>query len=222
MESVSIPAPERAALPRVLTAGNGSAAWQGIRLALQEAEISLCGEVKRAEDLAVEAARTEPDLVLVDVALPGGGIRAIEDLPAGHPMALVMTAEIDVADFLRAMDASAVGYLPMSISPSRLPAVVNAVLAGELAIPRPLIPPLLEHIRTPRSRRHLTFPNRGRVELTTREGEVFELLADGFTTREMADALVISEVTVRRHIGTLLGKLQVGSRREALSLLQGP
>ena len=221
MESTSIPAPEAAPLPRLLMAGNGSAAWQGIRLALRVAEVELCGEVKHADDLAGEVSRVKPDLLLVDVALPGGGIRAIEQLPPGGPMALVMTAELDATDFLRAMDASAVGYLPMSTLPGRLPAVVRAVLEGELAIPRPLIPLLIDHVRARGARRHVVLPSRGGVDLTAREGEVLELLAEGYTTREIAERLLISEVTVRRHVGALLRKLRVGSRREVLTLLQG-
>ena len=221
MEHLITPATEEGASPRVLMAGDGSAAWQGVRLALQEAEISLCGEVNHADELVAEVGRTSPDLCLVDVALPGGGIRAVEELPAGGPMALLMTAEVDAADFLKAMDASAVGYLPMSISPARLPAVVSAVLAGELAIPRPLIPLLVDHVRGRGGGRHIVLPLRGGIDVTSREGEVLELLTDGYTTREIADRLLISEVTVRRHVGALLKKLQVGSRREALSLLRG-
>jgi two-component system nitrate/nitrite response regulator NarL len=218
MEPLRTSGADRATSTRVLIAGNGSPAWQGIRLTLQEAEISLCGEVKHADDLAGEVARATPDLCLVDVALPGGGIRAIEGLPPGSPPALVLTAEVETADFLKAMDASAVGYLPMSISPSRLSAVVNAVLAGELAIPRPLVPLLIDHIRARPGRRRL--PRRGEVDLTAREGQVLELLSDGHTTREIADRLAISEVTVRRHVGALLRKLKVRSRREALTLLR--
>jgi len=215
--------PDIALKPRVLIAGNGSAAWAGIRIALQAADLDVCGEVSHARELAQEVARLGPEVCLVDVALPGGGIRGAAELnerAAGVPV-IILTPEIVQEDFLAAMTVGAAGYLPMSVPAGRLPAVVRAVLAGELAVPRPLIPILINHLRDRGARRYLVLPDRGGIELTGREGDVLELLRDGLSTREMADRLLISEVTVRRHIGAVLKKLRVENRSEALSLLQG-
>lgn len=209
--------------PRVLIAGNGSAAWAGIRIALESAEVDVCAQVHHAGDLAEEVVRSGADVCLIDVALPpGGGIKAVGELttrPLRVPVVL-LTPELVEADFLAAMGAGAAGYLPMSIAPDRLSAVVRAVLAGELAIPRPLIKVLINQIRERGARRHLILPELGSVDFTSREGEVLELLTSGHSTREIADCLLISEVTVRRHIGAVLKKLRVQSRTEALSLLQ--
>ena len=112
------------------------------------------------------------------------------------------------------------GYLPTTISPKRLPAVVRAVLLGELAIPRVLIPLLIDRLRERNARRHLMLPQRRGIDLTSREWEVLDLMREGLSTREIAARLLISEVTVRRHIGSVLKKLQVPSRGEALKLLQ--
>jgi two-component system NarL family response regulator len=206
----------------VLLAANGSATWTGIRIALNEASIDICGEVDHALDLAPEASRLDPNVCLVDVALPGGGLHSVRELLERRPRVavIVLTPQVDHDDFLGAMNAGAVGYLPMSIAPARLPTVVRAVLLGELAVPRYLIPVLLDELRARGSRRRLVLPAHGGVDFTVREAEVLELLQDSLSTREIADRLQISEVTVRRHLSTALKKLNVQTRREALKLLQ--
>jgi two-component system, NarL family, response regulator LiaR len=208
--------------PRVLLAANGSATWAGIRIALSEAAIEVCGEVEHSLALASEASRLEPNVCLVDVALPGGVLRSVAALVERRPRVavIVLTPQVNHDDFLAAMNAGAVGYLPMSISPQRLPAVVHAVLLGELAVPRYLMPVLLDELRARGSRRRLVLLEHGGVDFTVREAEVLELLQDNLSTREIADRLQISEVTVRRHLSTALKKLNVQTRREALKLLQ--
>jgi DNA-binding NarL/FixJ family response regulator len=212
-----------AGTPRLLIAGNGSVTWAGIRIALERAGIEICGEAKRAQDLVAEVARLEPDVCLVDVELEGGGIRGAAELGTRAPRTAVIVLTAKPAgeeDFLAAMDGGAVGYLPMTISPERLPAAVRAVLDGELAIPRALMPLLVGHLRGRNARRHLMLSHRRAIELTSREWDALELMREGLSTREIAGRLMISEVTVRRHIGAVLKKMQVDTRREALQLLQ--
>lgn len=209
--------------PRLMIAGNGSVTWAGIKIALERAGIEVCGEVKRAQDLVAEVAHLEPDVCLVDVELEGGGIRGASELGTRAPRTavIVLTAKAaDEEDFLAAMDVGAVGYIPMTISPARLPAAIRAVLDGELAIPRALMPLLVGHLRGRNARRHLMLSQRRAVDLTSREWDVLELMRDGLSTREIAERLLISEVTVRRHIGAVMKKMQVQSRGEALQLLQ--
>jgi DNA-binding NarL/FixJ family response regulator len=209
--------------PRLLIAGNGSATWAGIKIALERAGIEVCGQVTRAQDLVVEVARLRPDVCLIDVALEGGGIRGAAELGTRAPgtALIILTAKpVEQEDFLAAMNVGVVGYLPMTISPERLPAAVLGVLDGELAIPRALMPMLVDHLRGRNARRHLMLSHRPAVDLTNREWDVIELMRDELSTREIAGRLMISEVTVRRHIGAVLKKMQVGSRREAMQLLQ--
>jgi DNA-binding NarL/FixJ family response regulator len=108
----------------------------------------------------------------------------------------------------------------MSISTKRLPAVIRAVLLGEPAIPRPLVAVLINRLRGGEGRRHLQIPDGRGIDLTTREWEVLDGMKEGLSTREIAAKLLIAETTVRRHIGAVLKKLQVHSRREALELLR--
>jgi DNA-binding NarL/FixJ family response regulator len=79
---------------------------------------------------------------------------------------------------------------------------------------------LIEQYRTRPARRQLPLSHRRGVDLTSREWEVLDCMREGLSTREIADRLMISEVTVRRHIGSVLKKLQVSSRAEALRLLE--
>jgi DNA-binding NarL/FixJ family response regulator len=183
-----------AGTPRLLIAGNGSVTWAGIRIALERADIEICGEVKRAQDLVAEVARLEPDVCLVDVELEGGGIRGAAELGTRVPRTAVIVLTAKPAgeeDFLAAMDGGAVGYLPMTISPERLPAAVRAVLDGELAIPRALMPLLVGHLRGRNARRHLMLSHRRAIELTSREWDVLELMREGLSTREIAGRLMI-------------------------------
>jgi DNA-binding NarL/FixJ family response regulator len=96
----------------------------------------------------------------------------------------------------------AVGYIVTDIAPTRLPEAINAVLRGEVAIPR-LVSVLADRLRERLGRRHLALRDRPGVELTTREWEVLDLMCDGHSTRAIAGRLLISEITVRRHISAV-------------------
>jgi two-component system nitrate/nitrite response regulator NarL len=205
----------------VIVASHESATRAGIRLASDMDGIEVVGEVDSVEDLVVAIRRGRPDICLIDVDLPGGGVRgAAEVIGIAPGVAVVMLAEeADERQFLDALHAGALGYILKSISAARLPDVLRAVAAGEPAVPRSLVVSLIDGYRDRVARRRVSGPHRG-AGLTTREWEVFDFMSDGLTTREIATRLVISEVTVRRHIGSALKKLDVESREEALKLLQ--
>jgi two-component system nitrate/nitrite response regulator NarL len=208
--------------PRVLVAGHDSATFNGIRMALEEAGIVVCGQVASAAELIEAVTRLEPDVCLVDVDVPGGGLVAAAEMRAWKSsVAVIMLApDLNEEDFLKAMAVGAIGYLPKSISAKRLPAVVRAVLLGEPAIPRPLVAVLMNRLRGGGAKRHLVVPDGRGVDLTSREWEVLDCMREGLSTREIAAKLLIADVTVRRHIGAVLKKLHVQSRREALELLR--
>ena len=207
---------------RVLVAGHDSATINGIRMALEEEGIVLCGRVASAAELIEAVGRLEPEVCLVDIDIPGGGLVAAAEMRAWRSnVAVVMLAsDLNEEDFLKAMAVGAVGYLPKSISAKRLPAVVRAVLLGEPAIPRPLVAVLMNRLRGGGAKRHLVVRDGRGVDLTSREWEVLDCMREGLSTREIATKLLIADVTVRRHIGAVLKKLHVQSRREALELLR--
>jgi two-component system, NarL family, nitrate/nitrite response regulator NarL len=207
---------------RVLVASHDSATINGIRIALDAEGIALCGRVSNASELVEAVSRLEPDVCVIDVDIPGGGLVAAAEMRAWKSaVAIIMlAANVNEEDFLKAMGVGAMGYLPTSISTKRLPAVIRAVLRGEPAIPRPMVAVLMNRLRGGEGKRHLQISGGRGIDLTTREWEVLDAMKEGLSTREIAANLLIAETTVRRHIGAALKKLQVQSRREALELLR--
>jgi DNA-binding NarL/FixJ family response regulator len=205
----------------VVVAANGAATRAGIRLALGDGGVRVVNEVDCAHELLASVGRYKPDLCLVSVDLRGDGIQAAAELATRAPsVAIVMlTQREDVDEFLEAMAVGAAGYLETTISPPALVNVVQAVLKGEPAVPRSLVRALIDEHRQRPIRRYVDALGVG-VQMTSRESEVLASLREGLSTREIAQGLRISEVTVRRHIGTALKKLGVESRSDALRLLQ--
>jgi DNA-binding NarL/FixJ family response regulator len=211
----------RPGFSRTVIAGPGLATWTGIKIALEASGIEVCGWADTAQTLVEEVARTNPDSCLIDVSL-GGGLQAASELSTRAPRTAVilLTGNPEEEECIQAIQAGAVGYVSTSISTERLPEVVRSVLAGELAIPRAFMAVLVDRLRDRSNRRHLMLRHHRGAELTAREWEVLALMQDGLGTQSIAEQLLISDVTVRRHIGAALKKLRVQSREEALALLE--
>ncbi len=209
--------------PRALIAGSDPALRMGIKMALLEGGIDVCGEVDTAQELIEASVRLEPDVCVIDIDVAGGGIAAAAELRARtpRPAVIMLAGDVREEDFLDALRVGVAGYLLKSISPSRLPSVVRSVLRGEPAIPRALVAMLIDRLRSRAGRSHLTVPHRPSIDLTSREWEVLDLMREGRSTHDIAMRLLISDVTVRRHIGSVLKKLQVRTRDDALKLLHG-
>ncbi len=208
--------------PNVVIGANGPAILAGMRMALEADGIAICAEITSVQELVAAVDQCAPDLCLIDVDLEGDGIRGTAEVTARAPDVAVVLLVTDTGEdrFLDAMRAGAAGYVLRSIAPTRLPKVVRAVLSGESAIPRALVVPLINQYRQRSGRRRLSVPRGRGVDLTSREWEVLDLMREGLSTRQIAARLLISEVTVRRHIGSVLKKLDVQSRADALKLLQ--
>jgi DNA-binding NarL/FixJ family response regulator len=174
-------------------------------------------------DSAVERAHAErPDVCVIDIALAGGGVRAVREICASVPgVAVVMLAAKASADeMIDALRAGACGLLTLDGDPDRLPATLRGVLAGEAAIPRRLTARLVEEVRTQGRRRRIALAPGLRPELTSREWEVIELVRRGLSTDEAATRLYVSPVTVRRHISSVVRKLGVRDRDAAMQLIE--
>jgi DNA-binding NarL/FixJ family response regulator len=207
---------------RVLIADDHLGVRTGTRLALEEGGFVVCAEAADGPG-AVEAARRErPDVCLLDVLMPGGGIEAAAQIAAELPdTAIVMLTVSDDEDHLfDAIRAGASGYLLKDMDPDRLPAALTGVLNGEAALPRRLVARLVEEF-SERQRRRVPLPAGGRAELTAREWETLELLRTGSSTASAARRLGISEVTVRRHVSEAVRKLRVADRQAAIELVEG-
>jgi DNA-binding NarL/FixJ family response regulator len=175
-------------------------------------------EASTAEEALALAPDVAPDILLVDIALPGmSGVELVRELAPRLPntrivMLTVSSNERDVAD---AMRFGASGYLTKDLSPEALARSLRATQTGELVMPRRLASRLLVRIL-----RRGTAPASTRGErivdrLTVRERDILRLLADGLTDRDIATALTISSRTVESHVSSILRKLDVRNRAEA-------
>jgi DNA-binding NarL/FixJ family response regulator len=206
--------------PRVLIASADASLRAGLRIALASAGLSIAAEVADA-DVAVSTAVSErPELVLVSAELPGDAFGAVREISARVPAArvVVLTRSPSGEELVSAVQAGAAGYLGEDVSPSRLPAVMRGILDGEVALPRRETQHLLDAMRG-RDARHAAIAARAATALTNRELEVLDLLVAETSTGEMARRLGVSQVTVRRHVSSLLGKLRLPSRAAAVELL---
>lgn len=188
---------------------------------LETGGFAVVGEVATAEEALLAAPAAAPDILLVDISLPGlSGVQLVRELSPRLPstsfvMLTTSTADRDVAD---AMRNGAMGYLTKDISPDALVRSLRAVSSGELVMPRRLAARLIQRMSWRRGAAGEREPDArdGLVEqLTTRELNVLRLLADGLSDRDIATALTISHRTVETHVGNILRKLGVRNRAEA-------
>jgi DNA-binding NarL/FixJ family response regulator len=206
---------------RVLIADAYAPVRLGLRVALEAAGFEIAGEASSRSGALALALAEAPDLVLIDLSLPGGALGATRAITVERPeTAVVILATAGIPeDVLRAIRAGAWGYLLKDMDVERLAIAIRAVLDGEAAIPRALVGRLVEEIQDRARSRVLPLVRGQRVRLTPREAEVLDLMRHELPTREIARRLAISEVTVRRHASAVLRKLDVPDRRAALGLV---
>lgn len=193
---------------------------QHIRTGLKERGFSVVGEASTVDDALALAVRAEPELCLVELRLPGGGLTAVGRIVKAVPSTTVVVLAAGVADgdVVAALERGALGYLAEDIGHDELAASLRAAAKGEPALPRALVPLLVDHVRRG-TRRRVVLPS-GVVQLTAREWDVGELLRDGHPTREIAERLGLSPVTVRRHLALLMKKLGAADRSAAVETLR--
>jgi two-component system nitrate/nitrite response regulator NarL len=195
---------------------------RGVALTLESGGFDVVAEVANGPDAVEAAIRTRPDLCLLDLFMPGGGIEAIGEIHRSQPEMpiVVLTVSTSEADLFAALGAGACGFLPKETSASRLPELLRDVMAGEAALPGHLTAKLIAEFRSRSRHRPAPFGRQafgGR--LTEREIEVLGLLADGMATSQIAGELDIRDVTVRRHVSAIVRKTGTGSRSAAVRLV---
>jgi DNA-binding NarL/FixJ family response regulator len=205
---------------RVVIADDHAGVRQRIRTTLTSAGYDVVAEAATATDAAAATIAQRPDIVLLDVHMPGNGIQAARRISAEAPDVLVimLTQSAEDEDLFDSLRAGAAGYVLKSTAPAALGPALGRALAGEAAISPRLIGRVLDEFRNPRQR---LFARRSpaAAKLSAREWEVMAMLADGRSTDEVAKALFLSPTTVRVHVSTVLRKLAVKDRESAIRLL---
>jgi DNA-binding NarL/FixJ family response regulator len=210
--------------PRVLVADDHPPTRAGVRSVLERDGFVICAEASSAQEAVEEALREVPDICLLDIHMPGSGIAAAAAITAAlpHVAVVMLTVSDEDGDLFDALQAGAAGYLLKNTNPTRLPSALRGLMNGEAVLPRPLVAKLIAEFRDRSARRRLPiFGPRG-VTLTSREWQVFELLREDVSTKEIAARLFISQATVRTHVASILRKLRASTRHEAVKLLERP
>lgn len=207
---------------RVIVAEGEDAARAAVVAALQGNGCVVCGDTGTADGAVAAAIEQRPDVVLLDVELPGNGITVARELARRMPTTAVVmfAATADDDDLLDSLRAGASGYLMKETDPERLGFALRGVLNGEAAIPRQLVRRLTEEIRAPALPRFVK-TTQAAAKLTAREWQVMELLCAGLTTDQVARRLYLSRSTVRVHVSSVLKKLRVTDREDAFAILRG-
>jgi DNA-binding NarL/FixJ family response regulator len=180
-----------------------------------ELGLDVVGEAETGEGAIAAATAVHPDVVLMDLTMPGmGGAAAIGVLRAAHPEMKIMalTSFADDAQLFPALEAGANGYLLKDIDPDELVAAIRAVHAGE----SPLDPEVAKRLLS-RFQRPATAPGTAAAHetLTERETDVLRLLTQGKSNKEIAHALFIGDRTVKSHLSAIFQKLDVTDRTQA-------
>lgn len=206
---------------RVLLAEPDRPTRAGLRMVLEGGGLDVIGEATDAGAAVAAAVAERPDVVLVAAELPGGGLDAAREITAAVPRVrvVVLTGRPSGEQLVEAVLAGAVGYLGRDLDAERLPEIVRAVAAGEVALPRRHSQHLIDALRR-RDPRRAQLAARTDKRLTEREWEVLEMLADDLSTAEIGLRLGISAVTARRHISSLMTKLGVRDRAGAAALIR--
>jgi two-component system, NarL family, response regulator LiaR len=209
--------PARDRPPTAIVADDDALARRMVKDVLERAGITVVAEAHDGQEAMEQTSYHRPDIVLLDVMMPRlDGIaatrRIVAEIPGQVVILLTHSEEKDLG--ILGLRAGAVGYLSKDVDLEALPRALEGALAGEAVISRGMAMRVIEHLRGS--------PERGmrpiQSALTSREWQVLDLLCDQRTTEQIADALVLSQETVRTHVKSILRKLDVRSRAEAVEV----
>lgn len=184
-----------------------------------EADMEVVGQGSSAEEALRQAGDLMPDLMLLDIDMPGNGLEAARRISEAYPIIRIVMLTVSEAEenLLAAMKAGARAYILKGVAGRELLRIVRLVLNGESYVPPALAASLLIDMGKPAGQKHLPGV---RDELTQREGEILQLLAKGMSNKEIGEKLFLTEKTVKHYVTNILQKLQVHNRVEAALLAQ--
>lgn len=185
-----------------------------------EPDIDVVGEGETADDAIRLARELLPDVILLDITMPGGGVSAARTIAATCPVTkiVMLTVSEEEDDVLAALKAGAQAYILKGVAARELVRILRAVYAGEVWVTPSLAASLLMDLtRTGVKSDAVDEPLSG---LTEREHEILTLVADGLSNKEIGQRLYLTEKTIKHYMTNILQKLHVRNRLEAALLIQ--
>lgn len=183
-----------------------------------EEDVEIAGAVGTGEEALEVVARVGPDVVLMDIDLPGiDGIEATRRIRELSPLTqvVIITAYQEPAVMAQAIEAGACGFVPKTETADQLVGVIRGAAAGEMILPSGDIRAVLGKLQA--AQRARNDADRLIDQLTSREIQILQSIAQGRSTKEVAESLFISQLTVQTHVKNILGKLGVHSKLEAVT-----
>lgn len=203
---------------RVMLVDDHALVRSAVRQALTAPDIEVVGEAATAEETLAMAPELRPDVLLLDINLPGtDGLRLLRELAPRLPdtRIVMLTVSDNRRDLVEAMRHGAAGYVTKDLSPDALQRAVRGVRSGELPMSRTMAADVVRQLATGTGRGAVPVEDELLPGLSERETEVLGHLAEGLTDREIAERLGISPRTVETHVGSILHKLGVRNRAQA-------
>jgi NarL family two-component system response regulator LiaR len=211
----------------VLIVDDHAVVRKGVRGYLEaQPDIAIAGEAASGEEAVRLAAEHKPDVILMDLVMPGApgapgmdgveATRRVREVSPGSQV-IVLTSYHDDDHIFPAIKAGALSYLLKNVRPEELAAAVRAAAQGDAVLDSPVATRVLQEMRESLATSKLATPQPLAEPLSERELEVLELIAQGLTNAEIAARLFIAHGTVKRHINNIYGKLQVRHRTEAIA-----
>lgn len=184
-----------------------------------QTDIEVVGEGGTAQDAVRLARDLLPEIILLDIDMPGGGLEAAQTIADECPVTkiVVLTASEEDDHLIKALKIGARAFVLKGVAARELIRILHAVAAGESYVPPALAASLLLEMHEPEARKETQNPIN---ELTEREREILENLAQGMSNKEIGEKLFLSEKTVKHYMTNILQKLQVRNRVEAALLAQ--
>ncbi|RUX24981.1 response regulator transcription factor [Mesorhizobium sp. M7A.F.Ca.US.011.01.1.1] len=193
---------------------------EGVTRSLSEiGGFEMVGEGATAQDAERLAATVRPDILLLDISMPGGGLTAVASILASHPAQkiVMLTVSEANADVTKALNAGVNGYVLKGVGSRGLADILRNVAAGESYLSPTLSARLLSDLQSQQ-------PTDGMAErlrqLTDRQTEILRLVAEGLSNKEVALRLELQEKTVKHHMTGVLSKLNVRNRTEAALMMR--
>lgn len=187
---------------------------QGVRALLEtQPDITIAGEASSGEEGVRLCADQAPDVVLMDLVMPGmNGVEATRQIKQQSPrtQVIVLTSYHEDEHILPAIRAGALSYLLKDVSPAELLDAVRKAARGETTIHPRVAAKMMQALHGPGEKEENSF-----ADLSRREIEVLRLIAEGMPNAAIAEALFISEKTVKSHVGNILSKLHLADRTQA-------